>query len=132
MAQLRSGSGPAAASEDVQSRGVGIGTTPYTGRALVVDDPGAAMHLVEPGDVVITRVTSPSWNVVLAYAGAVVTGTGGLLSHAAVIARELDIAAVIGDPTAMSRFVTGDVITVDPVRSTVARAVDPGGTTGST
>ena len=58
------------------------------------------MDVIEPGDVIITRCTSPSWNTILAYAGALVTATGGLASHAAVIARELGIPAVIA--TAMS------------------------------
>ncbi len=97
----------------------GVGTERHTGRAIVVDDPGAAMALIEPGDVVITRFTSPSWNSILARAGALVTTTGGLVSHAAVIARELGIPAVIGDPTACERFVTGTTVTVDPVNATV-------------
>ncbi|MDH3755959.1 MAG: PEP-utilizing enzyme, partial [Acidimicrobiia bacterium] len=97
----------------------GIGTRKHTGRAVVVDDPAAAMALIEPGDVVITRFTSPSWNSVLVQAGALVTTTGGLVSHAAVIARELDIPAIIGDSTAFDRFTTGTVVTVDPMSATV-------------
>ena len=97
----------------------GIGTRKHTGRAIVVDDPAAAMALIEPGDVVITRFTSPSWNSVLVQAGALVTTTGGLVSHAAVIARELDIPAIIGDSTAFDRFTTGTVVTVDPMSATV-------------
>ena len=95
--------------------GIGIGTRPYTGRALVVDDPATAMDLIEPGDVVITRCTSPSWNSILLHAGALVTTTGGLVSHAAVIARELDIPAIIGDASAFDRLTTGMIVTVDPV-----------------
>ena len=101
---------------------VGIGTAPYTGRALVVDDPNAALDEIEPGDIVITRATSPSWNVVLVHAGALVTTTGGLLSHAAVIARELAIPAVIGDRSAHQRFTTGMAVTVDPLPATVTAA----------
>jgi pyruvate,water dikinase len=43
---------------------VGIGTEPYTGRALVVNDPGEAFDLIEPGDIIVTQATSPTWNVV--------------------------------------------------------------------
>jgi pyruvate,water dikinase len=100
---------------------VGIGTVSYTGRALIVSDPTSAMDLIEPGDVIITRCTSPSWNTILAYAGALVTTTGGLASHAAVIARELGIPAVIGDADALTRFASGTTITVDPVGATVVR-----------
>jgi pyruvate,water dikinase len=98
---------------------VGIGTGTYVGRALVVDDPVVAMDLVEVGDVVFTAATSPAWNVVLAEAGALVTAHGGLMSHAAVIARELGIPAVIGDRAAMGRFRTGDLVLVDAARARV-------------
>jgi phosphohistidine swiveling domain-containing protein len=104
---------------------VGIGTHAHTGRAVVVDDPGIAMSMIEPGDVVITRCTTPSWNAILALAGAVVTTTGGLVSHAAVIARELDIPAVIGDTTAFDRFTTGTIVTVDPETATVTSKGQP-------
>lgn len=103
---------------------VGIGATAYTGRALVVHDAARAFDLVEPGDIIVTDATSPSWNVVLAMAGALVTTTGGLLSHAAVIARELGIAAVIGERGAMLRFTSGMTLTVDPVAGTVTESRD--------
>lgn len=98
---------------------IGVGTEAHTGRALVVDDPSVALSLIRPGDVVITQCTSPAWNSILALAGALVTTTGGLVSHAAVIARELDIPAVIGDAGAYDRFTTGWTVTVDPVTATV-------------
>ena len=104
---------------------VGIGTRTHTGRAVVVDDPGTAMGIVEPGDVVITRCTTPSWNSILALAGALVTTTGGLVSHAAVIARELNIPAVIGDTTAFDRFSTGTIVTVNPETATVTEKRQP-------
>ena len=98
---------------------VGIGTECYTGRALVVDDPTVAMGTFEPGDVIITAATSPSWNTLLVHAGALVTSSGGLVSHAAVTARELGISAIIGDPTACRRLRTGSIVTVDPISATV-------------
>jgi pyruvate,water dikinase len=101
---------------------VGIGEHPYTGRALVVDDPATALGLLEPGDVVVTDTTTPTWNVILAHAGALVTTTGGVMSHVAVIARELGIPAVIGEPTASRRLVTGTMVTVDPHARTVLPA----------
>ena len=103
---------------------VGIGTDCYTGRALVVDDPTVAMTMFEPGDVIITSATSPSWNTLLVHAGALVTASGGLVSHAAITARELGIAAIIGDPTACRRLRTGSIVTVDPVRATVHAVSD--------
>ena len=98
---------------------VGIGTVSYTGRAVVVDDAATAMSLFEPGDVIVTTATTPSWNAILVHAGALVTANGGLVSHAAVTARELGIPAIIGDSTACRRIQTGCTVTVDPVRATV-------------
>jgi pyruvate,water dikinase len=98
---------------------VRIGDRPYTGRALVVDDPNEAIDLIEPGDVLITTVTAPAWNVVIAQAGALVTTAGGLLSHAAVIARELGIPAIIGVGEATRHIASGAIVTVDPVTATV-------------
>ena len=101
---------------------VGVGSSSHTGTAIVVDDANEALDLIEPGAVVITRFTSPSWNMILAHAGAVVTTTGGLTSHAAVLARELGIPAVIGDRTAMQRVSSGQLVIVDPVAATVSLA----------
>lgn len=103
---------------------IGIGARPYTGRALVVDDPGDAFELIEPGDVLVTTATSPSWVALIGLAGALVTTTGGVLSHAAVLAREFDIPAVIGDRTARQRITTGRLVTVDPSRGSVTEEVD--------
>ncbi len=101
---------------------VGVGEKSYTGRALVVDDALIAFDLFVPGDIVITRFTSPSWNALLMDAGGLVTTTGGLACHAATIARELGLPAVIGDATAVARFQTGDLVVVNPISATVVHA----------
>lgn len=103
---------------------VGIGNRSHTGRALVIDDPNEALALIQPGDVVITQATSPAWNTILLHAGAIVTSAGGLVSHAAIIARELDIPAVIGHPTAVARLTTGTIVIVDPDSATVRAVID--------
>jgi pyruvate,water dikinase len=74
---------------------------------------------MEPGDIVVAPYTAPTYNAVLAMAGAIVTEEGGLLCHAAVIARELGIPAVIGAGDAMSRIPDGATIEVDPAGGTV-------------
>ena len=71
----------------------GVATRGLLGWSIDADE---ALERCEPGDVVITRFTVPTFNSVLALAGAVVTEQGGLLCHTAVIARELGIAAVVG------------------------------------
>ena len=99
--------------------GMGIGTEPYTGTARVVHDAVEALATMEPGDVVVAPYTAPTYNAVLSMAGAIVTEQGGLLCHAAVIARELGIPAVIGAGDAMTAVPDGATVEVDPVAGTV-------------
>lgn len=99
--------------------GMGIGTAPYVGTARVVHDAAEALVTMEPGDIVVAPYTAPTYNAVLAMAGAIVTEEGGLLCHAAVIARELRLPAVIGASGAMRLVPDGATIRVDPVEGTV-------------
>jgi len=98
--------------------GVGIGTTSHTGTARTAASADEAIEKLEPGDVLVVRATSPAFNAVLAIAGAVVTSDGGALSHAAVLARELGIPAIVGAPGALD-IEDGATVTVDPVLGTV-------------
>jgi pyruvate,water dikinase len=94
------------------SRGV------YRGRACVVNDAADFGRLVQ-GDVLVARTTTPTYNVVLPLLGAVVTDTGGVLSHAAIVAREYGIPAVVATGTATSSIVDGSLVTVDGDRGLV-------------
>jgi len=105
--------------ERIELTGLGIGDESYTGVARVASDPVALMEEMEPGDVLVTAWTAPSYNAVLSIAGAVVVQEGGLLSHAAVMARELGIPAVIGCHRAMEAISSGDRIEVDPAAGCV-------------
>jgi pyruvate,water dikinase len=100
--------------------GTGIGTGTYRGTARVVHDVSEALASLEPGDVLVAAYTAPTFNAVLAIAGALVIEEGGLLCHAAVIARELGIPAVVGAREAMQRIPDGATVEVDPARGTVA------------
>jgi pyruvate,water dikinase len=99
--------------EGVDLHGLGVGSGVYRGVARVATDPDAVLETMEPGDVLVARWTAPTYNAVLAIAGAVVVQEGGLLSHAAVMARELGIPAVIGCRRAMDLIGDGGVIDVD-------------------
>jgi pyruvate,water dikinase len=94
-------------------QGAGVGATPYEGRVRIATSPEEAIDTMEPGDVLVVRATSPAFNAVLAIAGAVVTAAGGPLSHAAVLARELGIPAVVGAPGALD-LTDGATVVVDP------------------
>ncbi|MEP4592613.1 MAG: PEP-utilizing enzyme, partial [Ilumatobacter sp.] len=102
--------------------GTGIGVEAYVGTARVVTDADEAFDRVEPGDVIVAPFTVPTFNSVLALAGAVVTEQGGLLCHTAVIARELGIPGIVGVAGALD-IPDGVRVEVDPVAGTVT--VDP-------
>jgi pyruvate,water dikinase len=101
--------------------GMGIGDETYVGTARVVHDAVEALAAMEPGDIVVAPYTAPTYNSVLAMAGAIVTEEGGPLCHAAVIARELGLPAVIGALGAME-LPDGATIEVDP-KAGVVRVV---------
>lgn len=105
-------------------RGVGIGDAAYTGRACVVGAVDEALDRLEPGDILVAAYTVPTYNSVLSMAGAVVVDNGGLLCHAAVIAREFGIPGVVGVGRATTEITNGSTIEVDPVAGTV-RVVSP-------
>jgi pyruvate,water dikinase len=114
--------GMAGPSTDPPLGGTGVGSVSYTGRAVVAESADDAMERLEPGDVLVVRATSPAFNLVLSIAGAVVTADGGAMSHAAVLARELGIPAVIGASGALS-IVDGSRVEVDPIAG-VVRPID--------
>jgi rifampicin phosphotransferase len=104
--------------------GVGVGSASYRGRVRRSDSPEEAFELLEPGDVLVVRSTSPAFNSILAIAGAVVTADGGAMSHAAVLARELGIAGVIGASGALD-LPDGAIVEVDPVAGVVRIISEP-------
>ena len=99
--------------------GTGVGTEIVRGIARVVADADEAFERADPGDIIVTRLTVPTFNAILAMSGGVVTEGGGLLSHTAVIARELGIAAVIGVQGALTQIPDGAEIELDPINGTV-------------
>jgi pyruvate,water dikinase len=103
--------GSNAAHEAMQGTGVGTGT--YTGRARIARCPEDAIAALEPGDVLVAANTTPAYNVIFPLAGAVVVEQGGALSHAAVIARELGIPAVVGAAGALREIPDGAEVEVD-------------------
>ena len=76
-------------------------------------------HLLGPGEVLVTETTAPSWTPLFAKVAAVVTETGGILSHCAVVAREYRIPPVVGVDTALSQIEDGQILEVDGDARTV-------------
>jgi phosphoenolpyruvate synthase/pyruvate phosphate dikinase len=83
-----------------------------SGPARVVHGPDDFPR-VSPGDVLVCRFTEPAWTALFGVVAAVVTETGGVLSHAAIVAREHAIPAVLAVPDAMTTLRDGETVTVD-------------------
>jgi pyruvate,water dikinase len=98
---------------------VGVGTEIYRGTARVVHDADDALVRLEPGDVLVAALTSPAYNAVLPIVGALVVEEGGALSHAAIVAREFGVPAVIGLRGATETIPDGAKVEVDPLAATV-------------
>jgi pyruvate,water dikinase len=98
---------------------MGIGTAVARGRAVVAFEPEDAIDRIEPGDILVTTTTTPAFGAVLPMLGGVVTTSGGALSHAAIVARELGIPAVVGLSDALARIADGVTIEIDPTTAAV-------------
>jgi len=95
----------------VLAEGRAIGQKIGTGPVRLVSDI-AEMDTVQPGDVLVTDMTDPNWEPVMKRASAIVTNRGGRTCHAAIIARELGIPAVVGCGNATDILKGGTLVTV--------------------
>ncbi len=95
----------------VKCTGRAIGHKVGSGTAKVLKSI-AEMDQIQPGDVLVTDMTDPDWEPIMKRASAIVTNRGGRTCHAAIIARELGIPAVVGCGDATSLIETGDEVTV--------------------
>ncbi len=98
-------------SSTVLSEGRAIGQKIGTGPVRIVHSL-ADMDQVQPGDVLVTDMTDPNWEPVMKRASAIVTNRGGRTCHAAIIARELGIPAVVGCGDATEKLTEGALVTV--------------------
>ena len=87
-------------------------------------------HQLREGEVLVTVLTDIAWTPLFLRAAAVITDVGAPLSHAAIVARELGIPAVVGCGDATMRLRTGDHVRVDGARGTV-EILGLGGTEGA-
>ena len=95
----------------VLAEGRAIGQKIGTGPVRLIRSP-AEMDRVQPGDVLVTDMTDPNWEPVMKRAAAIVTNRGGRTCHAAIIARELGIPAVVGCGDATAKVQDGALVTV--------------------
>jgi pyruvate,water dikinase len=99
------------ASGEVLVEGRAIGQKIGAGQVRVIQD-AREMERVQPGDVLVTDMTDPNWEPVMKRASAIVTNRGGRTCHAAIIARELGIPAVVGCGDATDHVRDGQQVTV--------------------
>ncbi len=95
----------------VIAQGRAIGSKIGQGRARVIQSIDQ-MHHVQPGDVLIADMTDPDWEPVMKRASAIVTNRGGRTCHAAIIAREMGVPAVVGAGNATQTIPDGAEVTV--------------------
>jgi pyruvate,water dikinase len=106
----------AAASDLVTGFPGAVGVVEGMARVVASAEEGVALL---PGEILVTTVTNVGWTPLFPRAGAVVTDVGAPLSHAAIVARELGIPAVVGCGDATMRLHTGDLVRVDGEHGTV-------------
>ena len=107
----------------VLAEGRAIGQKIGTGPVRIVHNI-SEMDKVQPGDVLVTDMTDPNWEPVMKRASAIVTNRGGRTCHAAIIARELGIPAVVGCGDATERLKDGTLVTVSCSEGDTGRIYD--------
>ncbi|WP_242292120.1 PEP-utilizing enzyme [Bacillus cereus group sp. BfR-BA-01441] len=84
----------------------------YKGKVKIIHSQ-EDFHRVNKGDILVSKTTTPPWTVLFPIVGAIITDSGGILSHAGIIAREYGVPAVLGTKVATSILKNGDKVTVD-------------------
>lgn len=99
-------------------QGTGVSAGRYTGSARVIRSLAVESEL-QPGEVIVAETTDASWGPLFLAAGAVIVETGAAISHAAIVAREIGIPAVVSVAGATQRIGNGSTVTVDGNTGTV-------------
>jgi pyruvate,water dikinase len=99
-------------------RGVAASPGKATGRARVITDP-EQIYDIKDKDILVCRITAPSWAPVFPRILAAVSDVGGMMAHTAIISREYGLPAVVGTGYATTTIRTGDLIEVDGTAGTV-------------
>ncbi|HSH85471.1 MAG TPA: phosphoenolpyruvate synthase [Guyparkeria sp.] len=96
---------------EVLVEGKSVGERIAAGRARIIDSP-SQMDRLDEGEVLVTDMTDPDWEPIMKRAAAIVTDRGGRTCHAAIVARELGIPAIVGCGDATTRIPESEEITV--------------------
>ena len=115
---LRHTSAPVSEKHAVLARGLAAAPGLASGRVRVLQTPDQGDQLVK-GEILVAQMTNPDWLPTIRRAAALVTNTGGMTCHAAIVARELGVPCVVGTRTATTDLHDGITVTVDGTRGQV-------------
>ncbi|MDO4798968.1 MAG: PEP/pyruvate-binding domain-containing protein [Bacillota bacterium] len=104
--------------ENAMLYGTGCSGGQIEGELILVHDASVSIASVRD-KIIVSRMTDPGWIFLLASAKGIITEKGSLLSHTAIVSRELGIPAVVGVPHAMDQLQTGDYVRLDGARGTI-------------
>lgn len=116
---------PTAVPSGERRQGIGCSPGVVDGRARVIRDPRQAVLV--PGEVLVAERTDPGWILLFPAAAAVVVERGSVLSHAAIVSRELGLPSVVSVPGVMAWLRDGDLVRVDGGSGVVERLAAPAG-----
>lgn len=104
--------------EEASFKGYAASQGTYTGKVRVIHSP-SDFSLVQKGEVLVCKTTTPAWTALFSVVGAVITDAGGILCHAATVAREYQLPAVIGTKVGTALLRDGQTVTVDGTQGQV-------------
>lgn len=103
--------------------GCSIGNSIHAGHARIIDSPQDLSQL-KWGEILVTDKTDPDWEPIMKKASAIITNRGGRTCHAAIVARELGLPAVVGTDHATQVIHTGDPITVSSAEGSIGKVYE--------
>lgn len=99
-------------------QGIPVSAGHYVGKVRVIHDE-SEFDKIQSGDILVCPITSPVWSMLFSSIGALITDSGGILSHSAIIAREYRIPAIVGTGNATELLQDGQLVEVDGVKGVV-------------
>jgi pyruvate,water dikinase len=105
---------------EVLASGRSVGEKVASGNVRIITN-AAHLNQFQPGEILVADITTPDWEPVMRNAGAVVTNRGGRTCHAAIVARELGIPAVVGADNVTTALKAGEMVTVSCAEGDIGR-----------
>lgn len=100
-------------------KGIGASQGVVIGYVRIAFDPSQVIEKFKEDDILVTSMTDPNWTICMRKAKAIITNSGGVLSHAAIVARELGIPCIVGTTNATEKLKDGIKIIVDGLKGLV-------------